>query len=46
TKVARAQIEALGQALDQYRLDTGRYPTSEQNLAALRSAARFCSLVG
>ena len=37
-KVARAQIEALGQALDQYRLDTGRYPTSEQNLAALRSA--------
>ena len=38
TKVARAQIEALGQALDQYRLDTGRYPTSEQNLAALRAA--------
>ena len=35
---ASAQIEALGQALDQYRLDTGRYPTSEQNLAALRSA--------
>jgi general secretion pathway protein G len=38
TKVARAQIEALGQALDQYRLDVGRYPTSEQSLAALRAA--------
>jgi general secretion pathway protein G len=37
-KVARAQIEAFGQALDQYRLDTGRYPTSEQGLAALRTA--------
>lgn len=37
-KVARAQIEAFGQALDQYRLDTGRYPSSEQGLPALRSA--------
>lgn len=37
-KTARAQIDAFGKALDQYRLDTGRYPTSEQNLAALRSA--------
>ena len=37
-KVARAQIEALGQALDQYRLDVGRYPTSEQGLVALRIA--------
>ena len=26
-------------ALDQYRLDTGRYPTSEQNLAALPQRA-------
>jgi general secretion pathway protein G len=34
-KVARAQIEALGKALDQYRLDTGRYPSSTQGLAAL-----------
>ena len=32
---ARAQIEMLGAALDAYRLDTGRYPTSEQGLAAL-----------
>ncbi len=32
---ARAQIEMLGAALDAYRLDTGRYPTTEQSLAAL-----------
>lgn len=32
---ATAQIEALAQALDQYRLDTGRYPSTEQGLAAL-----------
>jgi len=37
-KVARAQIESFGQALDQYRLDLGRYPTSEQGLIALRTA--------
>jgi general secretion pathway protein G len=34
---ARAQIELLGTALDSYRLDTGRYPTTEQGLEALRS---------
>lgn len=34
-KAARAQITALESALDQYRLDTGRYPTSEQGLVAL-----------
>jgi general secretion pathway protein G len=34
-KVARAQIDAFGKALDQYRLDTGHYPTTEQGLAAL-----------
>ncbi|MFO0753460.1 MAG: type II secretion system major pseudopilin GspG [Thermodesulfovibrionales bacterium] len=32
---AKAQIELLGQALDQYRLDIGAYPTTEQGLAAL-----------
>lgn len=32
---ARTQIEMLGAALDAYRLDTGRYPTSEQGLSAL-----------
>ena len=34
-KVAKAQIEAFGKALDQYRLDTGHYPTTEQGLQAL-----------
>ena len=35
TKVTRAQIDALQKALDQYRIDIGRYPNSEQGLAAL-----------
>ena len=34
-KVTKAQIESFGKALDQYRLDTGHYPTTEQGLAAL-----------
>lgn len=33
---ARAQIELLGAALDQFRLDIGRYPDSSQGLAALQ----------
>ncbi|MDB5991306.1 MAG: type secretion system protein GspG [Herbaspirillum sp.] len=33
--IAKAQIEALGKALDTYRLDVGRYPSSEEGLAAL-----------
>lgn len=32
---ARSQIEMLGAALDAYRLDNGRYPTTEQGLEAL-----------
>jgi general secretion pathway protein G len=32
---AKAQIELLGQALDQYRLDTGFYPSTEQGLQSL-----------
>ncbi|HEX6937976.1 MAG TPA: type II secretion system major pseudopilin GspG [Longimicrobiales bacterium] len=32
---ARSQIEMLSAALDAYRLDNGRYPTTEQGLAAL-----------
>ena len=32
---ARTQIEMLGAALDAYRLDSGRYPSSEQGLDAL-----------
>jgi general secretion pathway protein G len=34
-KAAAAQIERLGTALDTYRLDMGRYPTSQEGLAAL-----------
>jgi general secretion pathway protein G len=34
-KTARAQMDALEKALDQYRLDTGHYPNTEQGLAAL-----------
>src|SRR5689334_605768 len=34
-QVARAQIDSFEKALDQYRLDTGHYPTTEQGLAAL-----------
>ena len=32
---AKAQIELLGQALDQYRLDVGRYPTTQEGLNSL-----------
>lgn len=32
---ARAQIELLGQGLDQFRLDVGRYPTADEGLKAL-----------
>jgi general secretion pathway protein G len=35
-KVAKAQIDALDKALDQYRIDVGRYPTTEEGLQALR----------
>lgn len=34
---AKAQIELLGQALDQYRLDVGDYPTTQQGLNALQT---------
>ena len=34
-QVARAQIDALEKALDQYRLDNRRYPTAEEGLAAV-----------
>src|SRR5689334_14911608 len=33
---ARAQIHTLGTALDSFRLDVGRYPTTEEGLVALR----------
>ena len=35
---ARSQIELLGAALDSYRLDNGRYPTTAQGLGSLRAA--------
>ena len=34
-KVARAQVAALDKALDQFRLDVGRYPTTEEGLQVL-----------
>ncbi len=34
-KAARIQIESLGSALDLFFLDTGRFPTSSEGLAAL-----------
>lgn len=34
-KIARTQLEMLESALDQFKLDTGRYPTTEEGLKAL-----------
>lgn len=34
-KIVRAQIDALNKALDQFRINVGRYPTSEEGLQAL-----------
>ena len=36
-KSARAQIDALDKALEQYRIDVGHLPTTEQGLAALNT---------
>lgn len=35
TKAAKVQIEDLAATLDMYKLDVGRYPTTEQGLQAL-----------
>ncbi len=35
-KVAKAQIENLASALDEFRLDNGRYPSTAEGLEALR----------
>ena len=35
-QVAKAQIESFEKALDQYRLDNRRYPTSQEGLEAIR----------
>jgi general secretion pathway protein G len=37
-KAAKAQIDAFDKALDQYRIDMGRYPTTEEGLEALMTA--------
>ncbi|MBI3634739.1 MAG: type II secretion system major pseudopilin GspG [Candidatus Rokubacteria bacterium] len=37
TATAKAQIELLGAALDQYRLDVGSYPDGSRGLEALQS---------
>jgi len=37
TKIAKAQIDSLEKALDEYRLDVGVYPTTEQGLEALNT---------
>jgi general secretion pathway protein G len=34
-EAARAQIDALGKALGAYRIDTGKFPSSEQGLTVL-----------
>lgn len=36
-KTTKAQIELLGTALDSFRLDNGRYPTTQEGLEALRT---------
>ena len=36
-KTAQAQIKGFGKALDQYRLDTGHYPSTQQGLVALNT---------
>ena len=37
-KATRAQIDGLAKSLDQYRIDTGHFPNSEQGLGALLRA--------
>lgn len=37
-KTAKAQISLFETALDTYRLDVGKYPTTDQGLQALRTA--------
>jgi len=36
TAAARVQIELLGAALDQFKLDVGRYPATQEGLQALQ----------
>lgn len=43
TKIARAQVDSLSKALDQYRLDMGAYPTTEEGLQALMTKPQDAS---
>ena len=36
--IAKAQLESFEKSLDTFRLDVGRYPTTEEGLAALMTA--------
>ena len=36
--VAKSQMESFEKSLDTYRLDVGRYPTTEESMAALMAA--------
>ena len=36
--IAKAQIESFEKSLDTYRLDVGRYPSTEEGMAALMAA--------
>jgi general secretion pathway protein G len=36
--IAKAQMEAFEKSLDTYRLDVGRYPSTEEGMAALMAA--------
>ena len=42
-KTAKTQIELLGTALDDFRLDNGRYPTTEEGLNSLREKSESLS---
>jgi general secretion pathway protein G len=35
SEAAKVQVQQIGSALDLYRLEVGRYPTQQENLAAL-----------
>ena len=37
-KAAKLEIDQIGQSLDLYKLETGKYPTSQEGLAALVTA--------
>jgi len=40
-KAAKTQIELFGSALDEFRLDNGRYPTTAEGLESLRSKGPY-----